>query len=286
MPRQTVSATIACAISLGFASPTIAQNPFSCAMLASAKLPLYDGALYYTSVGSSNWAESSTENFHLLPSGQYSFAYVIQDGLSAGRAGVLVIKTGRYQTPTSPAAGKHVLMVRTESGFTKTRECPKKVGPFEQKGERVSASSYDGYHDFGYTPPAPDLDRINRFHVEYENAIRQCVATDRATSDKTFPGFWRSNRSQFSFADGVVDNGMGSQLADAARSFFGRTFGAYERFAGRRVEIRRYETEGPQPACLTFNISVSGPDHFLSVNDLERWSTGIRGLETRRNHRD
>jgi hypothetical protein len=282
--RRAITTAMAFAAFFGLPAPTVAQNPYSCPV-TNPKEPLEDGQLYYTSVGTANWTKVSTNDFHLLPRGSYSFAYVIRDALGQ-RDGVLVIKSGRYQDATRPSGdGKNVLMIRTESRFTKTRRC-RTPSPFDRNGESVSASSYDGYHDFGYQRSESDMEKIKRFHVEYENANRQCVATDDSTSDKTSSGFWRSNRSQFSFDDYRVDNGLGWQLADAGRSAFVRTYAADEKWFDRQVEIRRYETGGPQPVCVTFNISVSGPNHFLSVNDLERWEHGIRGAEARWNHRN
>jgi hypothetical protein len=286
--RKAISVAIASAAVSILPLPTMAQNPYPCskALLSTFNNKLDDGHLYY--FRGSKWTEIQSANYQLLPPGQYDFVYVINESLPLGRAGVLVIKSGRYQNPTRSAEeAKSVRLIRDESRFTKTRmTCPRAVAKFNSGGEPVSARAYDGYHDYGYQadPASADMDTIRRFHVAYENASRQCVETDRATPDFTIPGFFRSNRSQFSFDDTIVERGMGWQIADAGRSLIGRSYAAYGKFAERQVKIRRYEAEGQQPACVHLNVSLAGPNHFLSVNDLENWSSGIRGPENRWNH--
>jgi hypothetical protein len=264
---------------------TLAQNPNSCSMFGKAQADLKDHQLYY-SPRSNVWAPISSADLQSLPTRDYAFTYVIQDFTGSGRAGVIVIKEGRYLVSgSSRTQAKSVRMIRTDTIFTRTKKCPRPVADFAQNGESVSAESYDGYHDYGYQGSSDDMDRISRFHVAYETANGRCVDTDNATSDKTFPGFWRSNRSQFSFDDYVVDNGLGWQLSDAARSLVGRSYAANGKFAERQVQIRRYETAGQAPSCIQFTMSA-GPNHFLSINDLENWTIGIRGLEARWGHLD
>jgi hypothetical protein len=287
MVRRAISIAVASAGLFIFQSPTVALSPYPCSssLLASFKDQLKDGQLYYFT--GSKWTQIQPTDYQTLPPGQYTFTYVVLAPLPTGRAGVLVIKSGRYLSPDRPApTGKSVLMIRTDSKFTKTKECPRATAHFEPNGERVAAKSYDGYHDYGYQGEANDMEKIGRFHVDYENASQQCVATDASTSDKTFPGFWRSNRSQFSFDDGIVDGGMGWQIVNAGQSLIGSANAAYGRFAQRQVEIRRYDADGQQPACLAISVSLSGPNHFLSVNDLESWSGGFRGPESRWNHQN
>jgi hypothetical protein len=286
MVRKALFVAIASASLFIFQSPTFALSSFPCSnsFLANFKDQLKDGQLYYFT--GAKWTQVLPADYHSLPPGQYNFTYVILEFLPGGRAGVLVIKSGRYQTDRPVENGQSVLMIRTDSKFTKTKQCPRPTARFDLSGERVSATSYDGYHDYGYQGNPADMEKIDRFHVDYENASQQCLETDRSRSDKTFPGFWRSNRSQFSFNDGIVDGGMGWQIADAGRNLIGRSYAAYEKFTQRQVEIRRYETDGQQPACLAVRVSLSGPNHFLSINDLENWSGGFRGPESRWNHQD
>jgi hypothetical protein len=274
-------------------SATMALNlnrfSLSCSMLSNVQgglQSLRDGQLYY-SPQPNVWAPTSIAptDFKSLPPKHYAFTYVVRDFSASGRAGVVVIKSGGFQSSDGPPArADSVLMIRRGKTFSTPKNCPASAPKyFAHKGELVSAASYDGYHDYGYQGAAADMDSITRFHVIYETSGGACLATDRPISDKTFPGFWRSNRSQFSFNDGIVDDGMGWQIADAARNLVGQSHAAYRKFTERQVESRRYQTAGQQAACITFSLR-GGPDRFLSINDLENWTNGIRGPELRWNH--
>lgn len=289
MVRKTAALAIASAIISVFPSVVNAQNP--CPSLSPPPEGLSQGQIYY--FGSNKWnVVSGQEDPHTFPPRQYSFVYVVS--VQDRRSGVIVVKSGRYLDAATAQPTNTVLMIRTDSKFTNTRSCPRKSikgldsgrdRSFNPRGELVSTTSYDGYHDYGYIGPLSDMDKIDRFHVGYETANNQCSATDDDSSDETFSsGFFRSNRSQFSFDDWFVDHGMGWQLADATASVVGHANAAYGRFAERQVEIKRYEADGQRPACVAFTVTITGSNPFLSVNDLENWQNGIRGRETRWNH--
>src|SRR5262249_40487830 len=109
-----------------------------------------------------------------------------------------------------------------------------------------------------------DEARIRSFHFEYQSAANQghCTGTDDATTDS----FWRgaSNRSQFSYNQDVVRDGLYSPWT----VYWGRPTSSFQGAADNRTQMIKYATV-KQVACVPFYIHVSADDYSFRINDLE-----------------
>jgi hypothetical protein len=188
-----------------------------------------------------------------------NFTYVAREPeLTNFRRGILVIKTG-LRAPAG-STDRVTLVREAYEPIEKCESYPR------FPGGSVRGRSYDDYHDYSYNVERDDQSTIKTFHVTYAKRVQGCRRSDDDTSDSYFTGRWQSNRSQFSFTEGVVTGGQYSQFA----AQFGLTPAyASSSLSARRVEIRPYNSDKNGLACVSFNAFV-GPGAFIRINDLER----------------
>lgn len=209
-----------------------------------------------------------------------SFAFVIKDGFR-DRSGVVVIKTARLAAQNAGWAG--VKLVRTES--SNDTDCTSAAFA----GGTVSTRAYEDYHGKGWLEstaldapsgvPTTESNRrtIERFHTKYQTS-RGCRSSD-ATAYESFE--YRNNRSQFSFDTSVVDNGWSYATTNLARSLIPTVFAASPILQELRTEIRHYKVAPESPACIMFELTASGKDQVLRINDIEDRSGSFRAPELR-----
>jgi hypothetical protein len=260
----------ACVGILADVPQALAQS--SCAFLGP-DADLGDGNLYFRQA-SLGWTKFSWRNFEeaRLKGRRYiSFAYVVHT--NADRAGVLVIKSARKADVATPG---NVLLIRKRQEYAGSCKQPTPFAP-----NAVSSRAYDDYHDLTskdselrHRGEGTPFQTIKDFHIEYSRTCRRTDALENEDGQRER----RSNRSQFSYDRTVVDDGHPYAIITALRRLFGNgfvrnAFGAEYNgsasYSEQRTEIRRYQTEGGV-ACVRFDLTVTGPDHVLRVNDLER----------------
>jgi hypothetical protein len=238
-----------------------------CSYLGFNPASLQDGQLFHSTARSAGWQPFTTFADLKASPGPIRFVYVVRDQSKYGRSGVVVIKSGRKESDPNRQAlsNKTILLVRNEAATRFTNICAKQRPnkPFPMQGQRVSAESYDIYHNFAGRDP-PELQLLRAFHIAYPQAAGLCRETDSATQDGFFDR--KSNRSQFSFDEGRVRGGLFPGIQGL---FFGRALASSESLIEQRTEIRRYKTASDGFSCITFEIPRSGPATFLRINDLE-----------------
>lgn len=211
------------------------------------------------------------------------FAYVAKEQLlydpnnELERSGVLVLKSGQYIQPATPANPDTVRLVR--NGVGADYGCRARPASHFGRRQTVSAMSYDLYHDkanedapdFRTAGGRSDLAKIKRFHVAYgDDRYPNCISTDSVAVP--FSGI-PNNRSQFSYQATTVKNGI---VRDTVSwNWFSTRAIAQELLpTRRRTEILPYRTVSGT-ACVTFLLQYSALTQFLYVNDLEgRLSSG------------
>jgi hypothetical protein len=206
--------------------------------------------------------------------------YYVVKSVGGERNGVVVVKSARLGPVLDgdDPVSDRVALKRDEA----SRKCdPKKAPGFTGS---VSTRAYSEYHDYAqetgeYLKKTEDLgvssrEVLRRFHTSYQT-ISSCRDTDALRrQDGRYEA--RSNRSQFSFDIGTVDNGYDAAVyyvvadaADRARSFiFPNAFAAEPKLRERKVEIKHYQTTSGY-ACIPFRLSVRGTTQVVRVTDLE-----------------
>lgn len=249
--------SLTCSVAAG---PTFAAD---CGFLSG--FTLKDRELYYQTPGTSRWAKMDAfgTDFH---NQKITFAYVILEDFAEARDGVLIIKSGRIrQMGEPPLRQSSIKLVRVDERFP-NRDCGTPA-PFGKRGRgRVSARSYDDYHDRGLNVGGQDQATLNSFHFRYA-ARRGCRLTNDPTPDSYAVLDFRSNLSQFSFDPDVVRRGTYSQVI--ALFGIGTASAASDGLTDRRVETKQYHSLPHKPVCVVFKLAVGGAASFLRINDLE-----------------
>ncbi|WP_314944763.1 hypothetical protein [Bradyrhizobium cosmicum] len=242
--------------------PTIAPAG-DCAFLNRDPLSLRDGQLLYRPPGAREWSEF-TSGLGQLANQTFDFAYVIQEKISQSRSGVAILKSGRLRSPSDPPEQPLELKRNTENADP--AECV--VPP--SMSTKVSAKSYDDYHDRGLS--VPDQSALDSFHYKYAgfryNGARSygsCKKTDSALRDARSR---RSNRMQFSF-DAAVVRGLSNTELESYFSLNRAVAATPGRFDNRRVEMQAYRVKAGLPSCLRFTLAIPPGAVFLRINDLE-----------------
>lgn len=254
---------VAVALSLTFSMAISHAFAGDCNFLRGSAT-LSDRELFYQIPGTSRWTKMDDLGA-AFRNQSVKFAYVIVEDFAEARDGVLIIKSGRTRQANEPPLNrptKSVKLVRVNEGFP-NRGCGQPA-PFGER--RVSAQSYDAYHDRGLKVNGQDQTTLDSFHFKYA-ARRGCRMTNDPTADSYAVLDFRSNRSQFSFDPNVVREGTYSQVI----AFFGvnTASAASETLANQRVETKQYHSLSHTPVCVVFNLTVSGAANFLRINDLE-----------------
>jgi hypothetical protein len=253
--RSLTSLIMTCAVTTnGFAA--------SCDVLTGITKRLYDGQLFYRIAGTSSWIEMPDAGAGL--SGiRAEFAYVLDEAFEPWRAGVVVLKTGRFRQSGEELADTQVRSVRLVRRTQIFDNSP--CGSVAEFGRgRVSPKSYDDYHDVGYA--TADDATLDRFHFSYTGRRKACHPTNSKLGD-TVSFNARSNRGQFSFDTAVVDKGTYFQpfvllgVTEASASS--------EKLARQRVEMQQYRVVSGTPECIVFKHTVPPGGAFLRINDLE-----------------
>lgn len=223
---------------------------------------LADGDLYVD--GEGGWEKVERNSPGVTEPQTLNFIYIARETFSRDRTGVIVIKTGRgIDSQRSEPPGRNVRLVRDEAAH---RDGACDIREFQSQS--VSSQSYDEYHDHGFI--VAEQETFDSFHTTYRKSDA-CRQTNDANADVLLPRFLggdgRSNRSQFSFDESVVDRGMFSQIVSLLRP---RSAFAWEGLSDQRVEIIRYAIEGDEKlVCIPFSVNATGPHFFLRINDLE-----------------
>jgi hypothetical protein len=200
-----------------------------------------------------------------------SFAYVIQEKLDRKRSGVVIVKSGRNRVPGEPVsdAPKVVELVRdkpdkNEDGSEFDNGICGSIAEFGSR--KISATSYDRYHDLG--SDVPEIELLKRFHYQYRGRRDRCRYTNDPYPDSKAPRVDRSNRGQFSFNPRIVGVATDSQIA-AFVSPDSAYAGSSEGLAKQRVEIKAYRAKAGLPSCVVFSLNVPASTAFIRINDLE-----------------
>jgi hypothetical protein len=273
MTNRTVPPyVLSLAVALFWLAPIQVSIADECAPLAS-KLTA-DAAQQLFHRGPNNeWLPVPDEGLALTTSKTH-LLYVARNFLTQPRTGAVVVKTGRGiqagefdPTPID----KRIKLRRVQQA--EFESCRGKEPPFFKN--QISAAEYDRFHDYGYDA-SNDIhgNMLAEFHTRYVGRSGGCnVSTDNASFDAPFRWDWRSNRSQFSFHEGVVAGGFFSQILAGAR--FGRAAAVGSiGLANQRVEIIKYRASAGKIACIPIQVKLTGRNFFIRVNDLESASKG------------
>lgn len=258
----------------------------SCELLAGRQLS--DKQLWVDVGG--DWRDfSQMSELSALAQRKVSFIYVIQRWESdANSAGALLIKSGRRNTVGGQRGPDTVRLVRDRASARAYCAMADNSELFARK--TVKKKAYDEYHDYDIgddrTSGGPEFSpTIRNFHVGLKRGSpSQCV---RTSSSEDPSGRWipRNMRSQFSFDQNIVDNGMGPRYATTGRYIFSALVpsalaGGSDTLNTQRSEIKSYELRGGL-ACVKFFASVASRDFILRVNDLGARMAGSWSTETR-----
>jgi hypothetical protein len=259
--RRTVLATVVLLATV----PCLADD---CSFLNRDPLNLRDRQLFFRPQGVSSWS-ALDDGRPDLTSQNVEFAYVIRESIDPARAGVVIMKSARLRRPEEPPAGRNVHLVRKAEALD-NGTCGAIAG-FGDNGEaRVSADSYDRYHDEG--KKVPERDVLRAFHIRYAARKGTCRATNDSSQDSIVPWDPRSNRSQFSFDPNVVSGGTYSQVL--AWTGVTKTYASSTNLSDQRVELKQYRVDAALPTCVRFRLATVGRGSFLRINDLEGLAAG------------
>jgi hypothetical protein len=224
-----------------------------------------DQRLFVKSDQTREWTEIVERQIDLSSHTSIRFAYVIDEVAEAKRSGVVIFKTGRLMQPGQPRDETNtVKLVRTQLGYQEDKCRIRKS--FNKT--RVSARSYDFYHDHGRSVLESAV--LNDFHSFYPSRRDGCRWTANNNSDSPGQLDFRSNRGQYSFDPEVVDRHTYFQ----ALAWFRPTsaLASTDRIKSPRVEKRFYSVTKGTPFCIVFPYKIKGPAAFLRINDLESLS--------------
>lgn len=264
---------------LAGALPVMAQT--SCGGIVANGQQIADGMLLYRDARSGRWqVVASGGQIPLYGRGSVALSYVVQETWGDNpRAGMIVIKSGRVVDDAQQARKSQVNLHREAQADTSNGRCGPSVRTDRWSGT-VSAEAYDSYHDWSRgNLRDPDVQILDeQFHSAYEGRKGRC---DASNSTNTNLGFAASKRSQFSFNEEVVRNGV-----TAARQLFAIVRVAWAvadpRLYDRRVETRRYKlADDSNVACIRVNLDLSRNDVFLRIVDLEGLDETNRARRTR-----
>jgi hypothetical protein len=231
-----------------------------CTFLGKDPMLLRDGELLYLPPGGKEWTEVLPSSTSLVDQ-TIDFAYVIQEKIQQARAGVAIVKSGRFRQlkePNGPPDARIDLVRNTLDADPAV--CPP-VPP--SMSTTVLARSYDDYHDHGLQ--VSEQATLDSFHYPHAGRNGSCNRTDLATRDARSR---RTNLGQFSFDPDVVNGKAESQLA----SYFNPTraiASPLDKLADRRVEIQAYRVRTGFPSCVRFSFRVPAKSAFVRINDLE-----------------
>ena len=248
---------------VGLAAGPAAAPAGDCTFLNKDPISLRDGQLLYRPAGARDWSEF-IPGLGQLANQTFDFAYVIQEKIGQRRSGVAIFKSGRLRSPNDPPEQPIELRRNTEDADAEHCRVPSSTST------KVSARSYDDYHDRGVN--VPDQSGLDAFHYKYagfhDNGTRtygSCKRTDSAVRDALSR---RSNRMQFSFDPKIV-RGLSSSELQAYFSLNRAVATTPGRFDNRRVEMQAYRVKAGQPSCLRFTLTIPAGAVFLRINDLE-----------------
>jgi hypothetical protein len=234
-----------------------------CAFLNKDPLSLRDGQLLYLPSGAREWSEFTSAQGQLANQ-TAEFAYVIQEKINQRRSGVAILKSGRLRPPSDEPEQPIELKRNTEDADP--AECM--VPP--SMSARISARSYDDYHDRGAS--VSDQSTLDSFHYQYAGfrydrtrTYGSCKKTDSSVRDARSR---RSNRMQFSF-DRTIVQGQASSELEAYFSPNRAIAAPLARFDNRRVEMQAYRVKAGLPSCLRLSLTIPAGAAFLRINDLE-----------------
>lgn len=237
----------------------------SCDILNRAAGKLSDGQLFYRVAGAAGWTEMPDAGVS-LGDVRAEFAYVLKETFEAGRAGVVILKTGRMRQAGEQQPDPQQKTVRLVRHFQQFDNTPCKGVAYFGK-DLVSPKSYDDYHDVGARTPDDAI--LDNFHFEYAARRRGCHMTNSKLGDSLALRA-RSNRGQFSFDTDVVDFGTYYQVLVMLR--VETATAASGKIASQRVETRQYRLVRDQAECISFKYRVPPNAAFLRINDLEALS--------------
>jgi hypothetical protein len=228
-----------------------------CNLYGVDKDQLNDRDLFYRLSGTIGpW--SRADNSPLALTGRpLDLAYVSKEFFGSKHSGVLVIKSGRYITAEDPRQGLKEKQIRLE------RERALYCDEFSGYSGKVSAQTYDEYHDQGKNSDLDELKQLQSFHVKYRGR-GSCKVTDEHAADAKS---LRNNRGQFSFDPEVVSTGTYSQLF----ALIGATTASAtsEKYLDQRVEIKKYDTIARMANCVMMQLPPLKRGAFVRINDLE-----------------
>jgi hypothetical protein len=263
--REILFSSVICSLSL----PAYAAGA-NCPVFPVGAEPS-DGQLFYRDGRSLAELKLSDQIADRTPN-PVQFYYVLREASDEGRAGFVVIKSGRKlgSDETGEALqSKLVHLKRSKKSIANNYPCDV-PSAFDETS--VAAESYDNYHDYAYDPRNKeeyegDFHTLSKFHVRrYLGRNKACKNTDSSLWDGLLRLDFRSNRSQFSFDPIVVAFGIHSQAWKAIRQTVG---GGSTGLADQRVRMKQYQTDDSKITCIPFTLNVRGRDFFLRINDLE-----------------
>jgi hypothetical protein len=236
-----------------FASEAYTED---CSFLRLDPLLLTDRQVYFEAVSGQPW-QLLTQPPTNLPSGDVKLAYVFRESFREGHGGVIVAKSGRtrsYYEPQVSNRDKKIALYRGAGNYCS--------GTSTFDG-RVSAKSYDDYHDLGQG--GDETATIVAFHAGYIGRRKYCRGTDENVADGDS---LRTNRGQFSFDTQVVSRGTYSQVAE--KLSVRTALASSEKYFDQRVEIKQYDTQAAAPTCVRISLPAqTKPGAFVRLNDLE-----------------
>jgi hypothetical protein len=192
------------------------------------------------------------------------------------RSGAIVVKTARTiaSGAIDPAPiRKRINLNRLRQEEFETCQRSRDLSSFQGS---VSALEYDWHHDYGYDASNNnDGYRLTQFHTGYAGRRDRCKETDNTTFDAPLRWDWRSNRSQFSFDQGVVSGGFNSQIMAGLHVRGAEAVGSVG-LADQRVDIIKYRTNAQNMACIPVRVKLTGANFFIRINDLEGAPGGTR----------
>lgn len=269
----TLRALLVALVVLPILFPATQVSAQSCAGILSNGQVVSDGTLLYQDAKTARWQlVNPGSTIPLYGTGAVSLAYVVQETWGdVPRAGMVVVKSARFVDDSRKIGPAEVKLSREAQERTGARCNLAKTNAWSGK---VSAETYDRYHDLNNRPGFFSGDEarqdygtlVNDFHSQFEGRKGECKTSD---SDRVDTGFGPSNRSQFSFDQAIVREGL----------TFGRQVAAVVRIGGvvadtklfdRQVQTRRYSIAGnTNVACIRLSLKMTQFDHFLRIVDLE-----------------
>ena len=225
---------------------------------------LNDGQLFVLATESNQWILVAQKTPILAPTVN-SFLYAVKAYSDGERWGVVVIKSGTRISVPIGVSDKKISLHRDDKQFFDNLPTGCRPMPHFDEPASVTAEEYARYHDDGIAVSGTTLPT---YHFTYQTASKVCKATNDMTADSLFDR--RSNRSQFSFDDSVVNSGIHYSPLTAFLPFRAPASASdvYAGITNLRVQTIPYRTEGGL-ACVHFQVPGFDDKSFLRINDLE-----------------